>query len=171
MEKNAIRKRKMWASSRRSSNRISLKDDPPKADDTVSQVSSSNGVTEDDGGDVHLLASYDFSLNTIRPFYLRDLVFILQHIHKSSGSYTLLTEQCYWFSRTCIGVAQRRCRGKETRTAYYNTAGTYRLAKLDTPKLKSTLTLQINKDQSPQVEEFAKDVDADIQRHNDDVSI
>jgi len=91
MEKNAIRKRKMWASSQRSSKRISLKDDPPKADDTVIQVSSSNGVTEDDGGDVHLSASYDFSLNpSSRPFYLRDLVFILQHIHKSSGSYTLV---------------------------------------------------------------------------------
>jgi len=116
---------------------------------------------------VHLLASYDFSSSS-KPLYLRDLAIILKHIHDLSREYKLLKEQCYWFSRTCIGVAKNRCGAKETRTQYWETAGTYRFAHT---KLKSAVTLPINKDQSIQVDKIAEEVNEDIQKQDEYVSI
>ena len=169
MEKKTIRNHNMWANIRRSSNKISTKDNIPRADDTVTQVISPNGVTQGDNGKVNHLASYEFSS---KPLYLRDLAMILQHINKSSVGYSLLLEQCYWFSRTCIGVAMKRCAPKETQNPRWNTGGTYWVAKSDTARPKSEVTrLTVNRDNPDQISEFALAVDASIQEHDQQVSI
>ena len=76
--------------------------------------------------------------------------------------YKLLMEQCYWFSRTCIGVAKDRCSPKEIKGTHWKTAGTYCIG-----KLKSDVTrLSINKDDLVQIDDFSRAVDAKIQEND-----
>jgi len=80
--------------------------------------------------------------------------------------YKLLMEQCYWFSRTCIGVAKERCSPKETKGTHWKTAGTYCVG-----KLKSDVTrLSINRDDLAQIDGFSRAVDAKIQENDKYVS-
>ncbi len=71
-------------------------------ENTIMRCRRSNGIANGDSEKVELLATYsDFS----HPFPLRDLAIISKVVVASVDSYLPLTQQCYWFTRTMVGIS------------------------------------------------------------------
>lgn len=62
----------------------------------------SNGIDNRDSDKVELLVTYS---NFSRPFPLRDLAIIAKTVVASADAYLLLVQQCYWFTRTMVGIS------------------------------------------------------------------
>ena len=71
-------------------------------EDTVMRCRQWNGIANGDSENVELLVTYS---NFSRPFPLRDLAIIARTVVESAGQYLLLAKQCYWFTRTMVGIS------------------------------------------------------------------
>ena len=61
-----------------------------------------NGIDSGDSDKADLLFTYS---NFSRPFPLRDLAIIARIVVASADAYLLLVQQCYWFTRTMLGIS------------------------------------------------------------------
>ena len=79
----------------------SRKDNGFQPEDTVMRCRQSNGTDNRNSDKAELLVTYS---NFSRPFPLRDLAIIAQSIVSSADAYLVLVQQCYWFTRTMVGI-------------------------------------------------------------------
>ncbi|KAF9565856.1 hypothetical protein CPC08DRAFT_704294 [Agrocybe pediades] len=145
---NSINTRKIIASS-------SMREDN-RALDVALHVDAENGVTDNEK--VYLLATYQYN-SAATPLYLRDLVFILNHINDSHPSYKLLSTQCYYFVRTSIGVANKLYNPEIVEQPEFYLAGCYFQA-------MATFRVAINKDSPVEIERYAEAVREQIEAHD-----
>ena len=87
-----------------------------------------NGIDSRDSDKPDLLFTYS---NFSRPFPLRDLAIIARTVVESAGQYLLLAKQCYWFTRTLVGITIERYHsqpvGGVKETAYHRSGRISRL--------------------------------------------
>ncbi|KAF9565855.1 hypothetical protein CPC08DRAFT_704292 [Agrocybe pediades] len=144
-----------WVNSRKSLASSNMKEDN-RAADTALHVDVEDGVIDNEK--VYLLATYRYN-SVATPLYLRDLVTILNHINNSHPSFKLLLKQCYWFVRTFIGVANKRCNPEIIEQPEFHLAGCYF-------QTKPTLKVTINKDSPSDIAEYAEAIDKQIKAHD-----
>ncbi len=80
----------------------SKKDNGLQPEDTIMRCSQSNGIDSRSSDKADLLATYS---NFPPSFSLRDLAIIAKIVVDSADSYLLLVQQCYWFTRTLVGIS------------------------------------------------------------------
>ncbi|KAF4610812.1 hypothetical protein D9613_007062 [Agrocybe pediades] len=145
---NSINTRKSIASS-------NMREDN-RALDVALHVDAENGAIDNE--EVYLLATYHYNSATT-PLYLRDLVFILNHINDSHPSFKLLLTQCYWFVRTFIGVANKLYNPEINEKPNFNLAGHYTQA-------MATFRVPVNKDSPVEIDRYAEAVRKQIEAHD-----
>ncbi|KAF9554329.1 hypothetical protein CPC08DRAFT_712963 [Agrocybe pediades] len=73
-----------------------------RAADHVRQVCNPLMMDDSSSDRAYLMTTHD---NFQIPFSLRDLAIIVREVSKDSPFYDAITEQCYWFVRTVVGIA------------------------------------------------------------------
>ena len=89
------------------SNTYSEEDDDFEPEDTIKRSRQPNGIDRRDSDRVDLLVTHT---NFSRPFSLRDLAIIAQTVVASADASAdfILLQQCYWFTRTLVGITIER---------------------------------------------------------------
>ncbi|KAJ3516061.1 hypothetical protein NLJ89_g1362 [Agrocybe chaxingu] len=127
--------------------------------DTIVQVRNSDGQLSCCFEKVSLVATYSFET----PFPLRDLVFAASEVSQHSDAYLLLLQQCYWFCRTIVGVIVKNYPCAIEEGPVFKASGTYTVKALRFPPL------QINQDNSNEVQTISDKFKESIQRHDEEI--
>ena len=112
------------------SNTSSSEDDDFEPEDTIQRSRQPNGIDRRDSDRVDLLVTYT---NFSRQFPLRDLAIIAQTVVASADASAdlILLQQCYWFTRTLVGITIERYYpqpvGGAKETAYHRSGRIRRL--------------------------------------------
>ncbi|KAF9552374.1 hypothetical protein CPC08DRAFT_822900 [Agrocybe pediades] len=114
-----------------------------KAADHVMRVRNPLMLNDDPSDEAYLMSTYN---NFQNPFSLRDLAIIVHEVSKDSPYYNAITEQCFWFVRTVVGVA----------TALYRPAEQIKTEKFD--RAGKFITQSVNRDIPLEVGKFVKKI-------------
>ncbi|KAF9552370.1 hypothetical protein CPC08DRAFT_728673 [Agrocybe pediades] len=127
-----------------------------RAADHVMQVRNPLMLNDDPSDGAYLMITYN---NFQNPFSLRDLAIIAHGISKDSPSYNAMTEQCYWFVRTIVGVA----------TDLYGPATPIKTNQSD--RAGKFVIRSVNRNTPLQIENFVKKVTESIEADNSKIAM
>ncbi|KAF4616743.1 hypothetical protein D9613_008855 [Agrocybe pediades] len=127
-----------------------------RAADHVMQVRNPLMLNDDPSDEAYLMVTYN---NFRNHFSLRDLAIVVHEVSKDSPSYNAMTEQCYWFVQTIVGIA----------TELYGPTALIKTNKCD--RAGKFIIRSVNRNTPPQIERFVKKVTESIEADNSRITM
>ncbi|CAA7261168.1 unnamed protein product [Cyclocybe aegerita] len=155
-EERAFLSNPIWVSSQKS---MSVRG-PVQAQDTIVQTRNATGQLIKSLEDAEVVTSYS---NFKKPLYLKDLIFAACTTSQASDEYLLFLQQCYWFSRTIVGIITTHYYPDISPGPYFSDSGKLRLS-------QGKWSFQINEENRREVTKLAVELTKRLKAYNDMVT-